>query len=446
VKTRPFKAILLAIIAAHAVGCATYSDITADARMEAGAGRYDEATRLFDKRLGVKDPGEIPDRIKSNEALMLLERGTLLQAQQDYENSKKNFSAADKELELLDIASDPAGSIGRYIYSDSAAKYRISPVERLSLNAMNLMNYLATDDLRGARIEARRFTTMRDYMVNFDPEHAHGPVGSYLSGFVMEKLGESNSALRYYDEALEYRHFKSLEEPIARLAETNSYRGKRIDGFLERANAPLDSGGGEILTFVTMGRVPHKEPKRIPIGLAVGIAGAFVTGNAKILERSVFKVVVYPELVAAAGTRFSPVVTIDGEAHPVELAGDLGNEVTREYQELKPKIIGAALSRMIARAVVAEGTRQAGNQAGGIWSVIGLIASFATEGAMVAADKPDTRSWTLLPDRVYVSRVRVPAGTHRVAAAVNGSFGTLASSEVEVPEGGFAVVVVTSLR
>ena len=65
---------------------------------------------------------------------------------------------------------------------------------------------------------------------------------------------------------------------------------------------------------------------------------------------------------------------------------------------------------------------------------------------MVAADKPDTRSWTMMPDRVYVSRVRVPAGKHQVTARVNGSLGTLSATEVDVPQGGYAVVVITSLR
>ena len=66
----------------------------------------------------------------------------------------------DDALELLDLAKDTAGEIGKYMFSDSATKYKTTPTEKLSLNAINLINYLAQGDLEGATIEAKRFTVM----------------------------------------------------------------------------------------------------------------------------------------------------------------------------------------------------------------------------------------------------------------------------------------------
>ena len=80
---------------------------------------------------------------------MILERATMLQALGLYQLSARDFEAADKSLELLDIARDGAGKLGKYIYSDSATKYKTSPTEKLSLNAMNMCNYLARGDLDG---------------------------------------------------------------------------------------------------------------------------------------------------------------------------------------------------------------------------------------------------------------------------------------------------------
>jgi hypothetical protein len=94
---------------------------------------------------------------------------------------------------------------------------------------------------------------------------------------------------------------------------------------------------------------------------------------------------------------------------------------------------------MIARAAVAEGTRAAGQQAG---PVIGLLAALAAEGSMVALDKPDTRSRTLLPNHIAIARTPVEPGSHTVDVVVPGVSETR-SMKVEVPANGFAVVVVT---
>ena len=73
----------------------------------------------------------------------------------------------------------------------------------------------------------------------------------------------------------------------------------------------------------------------------------------------------------------------------------------------------------------------------------GAIASIGTQIAMNAADTPDTRSWGMLPARLTLGRVRVPAGTHifRIEAG-----GAIATRELTLRDGGYGVVVLTSLR
>ena len=102
---------------------------------------------------------------------------------------------------------------------------------------------------------------------------------------------------------------------------------------------------------------------------------------------------------------------------------------------------------MIVRALAAEGARAAGNQAQSGGAVVGLLAALAVEGAAVALDKPDTRSWTMLPNRVFMSRVQVPPGEHTVDVWVKGDRGTeRRTMKVNVAKGGFVVVDVTTLR
>jgi hypothetical protein len=302
---------------------------------------------------------------------------------------------------------------------------------------------------------------------------------------VFERLGETDSALRYYDEALQEQQFPSLRGPVARLAARSSYRSPRIDALLGTPSAALERPAntlfaqeaapteaaepttataepattapaepppppppGELLVVMNVGRVPYKVPERMPIGLAIGLGATFITGSTAILERSALKFVIYPELVPSRALFNTGELRVDGQEWPLELATNLDAEIVREYEALKPKIIGAAITRLIVRAGVAEGARAAGNQAkDGAGAVVGLLAALAAEGALVAADKPDTRSWTLLPAFVFVARVPVNPGQHKVSVTAMGS-GARERHDftVDVKAGGFAVLDVTTLR
>ena len=130
-----------------ALGCATYSDRTLAVRAAVDQGDYDAGIAQLNDILGVKSSEEVPAKFKDEGPLAMLERGTLLQAQGSFSSSARDLGIADQEIEYLDISSDAAGEIGKYIYSDSATLFRATPTEKLSLNGINLLNYLAQDDL-----------------------------------------------------------------------------------------------------------------------------------------------------------------------------------------------------------------------------------------------------------------------------------------------------------
>ncbi len=477
-------------------GCATYSDKTQLARDAAQAGDHRGSEKVINKFLGVRSSKDLPSKWKKETVVALLERAMILRAKGEWKLSARDLGVVDKELVLLDIARDP-GQIGKWVFSDSAGKYHAPPSEKLALNAFNALNYLLMGDLSGARVEAKRFTITRDYLTQQDGgAQAHNAFGSYVAGFVFERLGEPDTALRYYDEALQADLFPSLQDPVRRMAARSSYRTPRIRAMLGETAALSPSLGrisevfatpaastdasteisepeqsepdapsseapptssslpaspppaAELLVVMNIGRVPYKVPERMPIGLAVGLGAAFITGNTAILERSALKFIIYPELVPSRARFNTGRLEVDGRDWPLELATNLDAEIVREYEDLRPKIIGAAITRLIVRAAVAEGARAAGNQAkDGAGAVIGLLAALAAEGAMVAADKPDTRSWTLLPAFVFVARVPVEPGTHQVRITASGSGGHETHDySVAIKAGDFAVLDVTTLR
>jgi hypothetical protein len=414
--------------------------------MQSGAvGDYESAVASIDSALDVPSPDALPTDWTGDSALAVLERSIFLQAHEAFAESSRGLSAAEHELELLDLKSDPIGEIGSYVYSDSARTYKTPPSERLAVNAINLLNYLARDDLDGAAVEARRFQVMREYLASLEIK-ADGPatIGTYLAGFVFEKRGEGDRALRYYDEALGAGALESLRSPVHRLARTNEYRGRNLDAFLATPapDGPLDADG-EILVVVNAGRVPHKIPERIPVGAAIGIAGSVLTGDIDPLRYGVGKVVVYPAMISTPSSLGSASVAIDGSPVALERLVDLGAAIEHEYEEAKPRIVASALTRMAVRAAASEGVRQAGKQES---NVLGDVLSIAAEAVLVALDRPDTRSWMTLPEQVLVARVPVPAGEYEVEVGFSGDPSALRRFRVQVSAGGYAAVVVTEPR
>jgi tetratricopeptide (TPR) repeat protein len=445
--TRLALALLLAVWALVGAGCATYSDRMHAATSAVDAGSYASGLEALNKALRVDSEAELPERWKSNDPLTVLERGIVLQSLGRYEASSHDLQAAEQEIELLDLRVDAVGALGKYLYSDATAKYKAPPSERLALNAINLLNYLARGDLDGAAVEARRFQTQREFLVNNGID-APGPasLGAYLAGIVFEKLGEGDRALRYYEEALAGSgDLASLHEPIARLAKSHPYRGPRLEQVLAETGAPptLDPKQGEILVVTSVGRVPRKVPERMPIGAAIGYVGTIVTGDLSVLERSAFKVLVFPSLRPVGSQLSSVAVAVDGANAPLELITDLGAAVTAEYEANKPQIIAAGLTRLLARAAIAEGARAAGNEGS---NVLGIFAALATEAVLVAADRPDTRSWTLLPGRVLATRIPVRPGDHVVEVAFGRTGTPPRLFDVTVAPGGFSTIVVTEPR
>ncbi len=431
-------------VAIAASGCATYVDRLNQASRSASAGNYAGAVAEVNAVLGVATTDELPNQWTGDRPLAALERGSLQQALDSYPGSTRDLSGAEPALELLDMKTDPVGELGSYLYSDSVKTYRTPPSERLSLNPINLLNYLAVGDLDGAAVEARRFQVMREYLASRDIK-AEGPatLGTYLAGFVFERRGEGDRALRYYEEALAGGRLESLDAPINRLARYNPYRGPRLSEVLAQQKSAKRAATAptELLIVLNLGRVPHKEPNRIPVGAAVGIAGTLASGNVNWLKYGAGKVVVYPALVGTPSSLGPATVTVDGAPVAVEQLADLGAAIRQEYEAAKPKIVAAALSRMAARAAVAEGVRAGGTQKS---SVLGDVLSILFESTLVALDRPDTRSWTMLPDRVLVARLPVAAGPHTVDVALGGGVNRRLS--VDVPDGGFAAVVVTEPR
>jgi len=430
-------------------GCAGHADKTLSARTALDAGDPRGALKALNETLEVTSEKDLPAKVGGDNSLLLLDRAMVLQELDQYPLSSRDLEVSDKQIEVLDLSANAGADIGRYLFSDDVGPYKAPAYEKLMINTMNMMNYLARSDLNGARVEARRLAVMQKFTREKGDaaQSLLGP-GSYLAGFVFEKSGKPEDALRYYDEALAYGQYQSLAEPIRRLSQQAGYSSPRFRELLGKVPAPAAADApaeddGELLVMVNFGRVPAKIAKRIPIGLALTYASGFISpmdqarAN-KLALQGLVTWVNYPELGEPRGNYGRPSFKLDGEWARLEGMLAVDQEAKRAWEKARGAIIASAITRMLTRVVTGEATKEV---AGG--GILGTLLSLGAQATLTATDTPDTRNWSTLPARIAFGRVRVKPGTHTVV--LNAAGGNKRQS-VTVPAGGWAVVCLTALN
>lgn len=458
----------LSFSVAAGAGCAGYESTSAPLRKALDAGRKDAAVKQLNTALGVTAEGQGKFADSADAPLVLLERATVLMATGSHDLSARDFQAADADMEVLDLDSDTAGSIGKYLWSDSATNYRPPAYEKSLINSLNLLNYLARGMLSGARVEARRLTISERYLADHEEGKGLVALGSYLAGFTFERSGRWDQAMRYYADAKERGGLPTLDDAIARLHAKTGAWDKRMGP----PPAPADGGGGaggpggpdstgELLVVVGTGRAPYKMPQRVPIGLAIAylttphcaphcLSPAQRKQANMVVAKGLTTWLNYPEMRRVrAGVTGATVRLDSGDVLPGGQALDVEAAALKVFDRAKGLLYMASFTRAIARALAGGATQAVVNAAnsdkGG--GLPGFLAGLLVEGIMVAQDVPDTRSWSSLPGRLHVFRVRVPPGAHQVRIALSGAAGGgEVVRQVDVRPGGYTVVTHLTLR
>ena len=419
------------------------------ARSALDAGNPREAIVKLNEQLEVKSDKDVPTDLGGDNALLVLDRGTIQQSLAQFALSKQDLQAADKAIDMLDLAHNAGDSIGEYIFSGSSTRYVAPPYEKLLINTINMINYLETNDLSGAKVEARRLSVVQKY-VRAQLQETNNSIlglGGFLAGFVYEKSGDADEALRWYDGALPFAGFTAIAPAIRELAPRASFKSPRITKAIGDAgeNAPESSEteGGDVICVVGYGRVPHKIPKRVPIGLALTMVSSMMhPANVAAANRLAAKGLVtwinYPTLAPEQGGYAIPSCTVDGKAVQMTEAVNVTAEVKAQWQKIEGKIILSAITRMITRLAVGEGIEAAGKN-----SPLAFLASLGTQATLTALDTPDTRSWETLPARVALGRVHVAPGRLTVIASARAVTRT---QPIDVKSGGWGAVSLQALR
>jgi len=394
---------LLCALAALCVGCGGYASSTASARRALLKGDAQSSLSELEQALEQAPDSHLP--------LLHLERAISRHQSGDLEGASRDYQRGDEALELLDYTSATAQEVAAYLYSDDSAPYRPAPYEKALINLLNLMSYLERGDAAGARVEARRFAVYRDYFeaqVSAGEERAAAvaplmTLGAALGAYAHLSAGDSQGATRW-----------AASAPVVK---------ERVSALL---SAQLPGEGApqraQLLVLSMRGLIAYKSPVRLGLGRAMIYLSAhpghgLSASEHRALQRRAanaavkwlnFVELVQPQLRSAHGGSLLGLPTTPLPLHSVNLSA-----LARDAFELaQPKMLAASLTRLLSRALIGQGSqRLARRQLGPLGS---LLVGLAVEGGMSAADTPDTRSWSSLPEQLELYWLSLPPGHYEL--------------------------------
>jgi len=200
-----------------------------------------------------------------------------------------------------------------------------------------------------------------------------------------------------------------------------------------RHSAP---GNGVLYVFAFVGAGPMKvETIEVPTQISMLIADRVLSHNLNQTLPPTIAPIPVPKVVNFESPVSNVRVAVDG--HPVgatETVTDIGKLAVQQYEAIYPQVIARSIVRRAVKKGIVYGAKElTGTDRGSLGSVAFDVAGVVWE----ATESADTRSWGLLPDKIQVLRIELPAGRHEIALQPSGAFvgGTPVMKGVEVVNG-----------
>jgi uncharacterized protein len=388
VADKNFPALFVALLFVMTLsGCATYSDWVGHMEADISQGKPDKALEVLDKHASRN----------KDAVLFLLNKAMLQRMARDYEASNSSFEAAKALISQLSAISVSEQSEALTV-NDMMRSYTGDYYEQVLIHVFEALNYLALHQPDQARVEALQLDVkLKQHGDNSNYEDGFA---RFLAGIIYEDLGEWDDAMISYRQAYDaYRRYpeqlhmpvpQQLKFDLIRLAdkvgltdEAARYRKEfNIESVMQ-----IPSADGELIFILNSGLAPLKRSIETR---AITDSGQLVTISMPVYEDRRTTVTLAR-------------ISIQNETTSTDLVENVDTLAIDALQKQKPVI----LARAIARAVVKT---KASKEAERRDDALGLVLNITN----AITDRADTRSWSTLPNRIYLARLPLPAGHHRI--------------------------------
>lgn len=401
-----------------------------------------------------------------------LQAGIALQEMGEYERSNELLAVAEVEADLRYTRS-LRRELASILVNDRVLAYTPTAGELAMIPYYRMLNYLALGDRDAAVVESRKANALLTRLDRAAADRCHSDASIlYLAGLIQRSAGELNDALVSLRQA--ERSLSGCEGSGAaggaagRMIAQDLYDVARATGVVEVADSiatrysltdasPPDANGGELLLVVEHGFVAHRTEQSIHIPIPNAdlkqLDGMNDRGLSRFATRLSTELLLGQDEGRAWRRRHSyrssgwldaldgayilrltwPVFRLEanrpqtlragvGEraAEPVEIANlsvVMRDELARERPAVLSRLVLRGLTKYLVSREVEEATEEKHGEAAGF--LVGRLVNLVGN----QLEQADTRSWTLLPDRISVVRMHVPEGMHPVRLEVVGAGG-----------------------
>lgn len=391
---------LIALAATALAGCATHADRLQDVRAAYNSGNVTAAKTKLDAAIAKN--GRDADVLKLDRAMVLLSEGKPREAEAALREVRDRFEAKEGK--------DLAESALSMLTDDQRLAYAGEDYEKVLIRVMLALSNLLGDG-SDAGAYALQVNQKQQLIIegskskdgdgkNLKANYKFVPVGAYVHAALREETHTN------YDDAARALELVAKWQPDFAPAKQDLERAKN-----GRHSQP---GHGVVYVFTLVGRGPYKEEKfEIASTAALLIADRLITALGKQSLPPTIAPIKVPRVVRPINQIAGVGVSADGKAvGRTETITDVGQMAAEQCEALMPETLARAVVRRVVKKGVIYGAKEA------IGTDQTQLSSLALNAAGVvweATESADTRCWGLLPDKIQVLRLELPAGEHDLA-------------------------------
>lgn len=353
---------------------------------------------------------------KKSTDLLKLEESISLMCQGDFKRSTRLLCEVrdtfdDRDNQKFKSASETALSM---LTDDQSISYRGEDHEKVLIRVMLAINSLMTDG-QDAVAYSHQINMKQEEIIHrgagmSDPGAKTGnpkqsyrmlAIGPYITGIMWEEsMLERNEVARAYTKVTQWA--------------PGFLAGKQD---LQRAQNGVHSqrGNGAVYVITLLGKGPNKVQTSAPATqLSLLIADRIVSATSKHSVPPTIAPVPIPEIKESV-CRFQRVdVTADRNPAyrvPTETITDINQIARQQFEANRDWIIARAVARRVTKKAAVYGAKEATNTKSAAGEILLDVAGVIWE----ATEEADTRCWSLLPGKIQVARMELPAGEHEIS-------------------------------
>lgn len=368
--------------------------------------------------------------------LYYLEHGTVLRISDHYDQSNTEFTAAQAYIDAW-VASYHNGTLGQTsdtlqasMVNDRVVDYSAKDYEKVMLPTYKALNYIGLGNISSARIEITRMYNIEDIIQNYreeqytkEQEDINSNSQNSRNQFASLDQVESVSRNQYNFNAINdpkvlalknsyqnaFSHylagfvFEALKEPsLARPGYVKAGELNPDNQLINQSINNIDKGikpGNtmtDLLLVQEVGHAPQLKSVSFPI--------PFVTTQGQNTCTSAITIS-FPELVPDKQNYGRISLSVDGNQQSQQLFTDFNLMAARYLHDNLPNIF----LRNTLRGAKDVALQQSACSGGG--GIAGLITTIGTS----ILGQADERTWTMLPNQIYVTRMKVKRGKHTIS-------------------------------